>query len=314
MNIWVPRTKIIEPKEALSLVSRVQGFFRLEVYRPDGRKRLDTGFFPNLILDQGLNTIGTTGGWLGACRVGTGNTAPANGQTNLISHVAGTSTTQASNTGAQSSAPYYGWMTKTYRFSPGAAAGNLAEVGIGTSTSNGANLFSRALILDGALSPTTLTVLSDEFLDVTYELRVYAPPSDGAGTIMISSSNYDYVSRASQANSAGVWSPGTTGFSGGGGGTSSVTAYSGAIGAITSTPAGSQSSQTPSDIAYSDSTYRRDFTASWGLNDANFGGSGITAFRTAFQCGAMQYGLTPGIAKDATKTLAMTFRHTWGRH
>jgi len=312
MNIWVPRTKIIEPKKELVLATPIKGFFRMEVYRPDGRKRVDTGFFPNLVLDQGLDFIGTTGNWLAACRVGTGNTAPANGQTNLISHVAGTSTSQATNSGAQGSEPYYGWFTRTYRFAQGAAAGNLAEVGVGISTANDSNLFSRALILDGSLNPTTLTVLSDEFLDVTYELRAYPPTSDVLGTIAVSSVNYDFTARASNVTSSSEWSP--SGFTGGSAGTSSVVAYSGAIGAITSTPGGTGASTTPSNAAYSNSTYRRDFTATWGLNEANFGVGGITAFRTRMGCGSMQYGISPGIPKDSTKTLAMTFRHTWARH
>lgn len=314
MNIWVPRTKIIEPNREIVIGHALKGLFRLKARRPDGRVRVDTGWFPNLILDQGLNLIGTSGNWMDSCRVGTGNTAPAVGQTNLISHVAGTSTTQGTiNTGAQGSAPYYGYTQKTWRFSQGSAAGNLAEVGVGTTTSNGSNLFSRALILDGSLNPTTLTVLSDEFLDVSYELRVYVPPDDVNGTFMVSSENHDYVLRASQANSS-IWSPGQTGFRGGGGINNSVAAYSGSIGAITATPGGTTASTSSSNIAYSDSTYRRDFTASWGLNEANFGGSGITAFRMGLQCGAMQFSASPGIAKDATKTFAMTFRNSWGRH
>lgn len=314
MNIWVPRTKIIEPKNPLVLRSGMKGLFRMQVYRPDGRMRKDTGWFPNLILDQGLDLIGQGSNWLNSCRVGTGNTAPAVGQTNLISHVAGTSTPQGSvNTGAQGSAPYYGYTQKTWRFSQGSAAGNLAEVGVGTATANGSNLFSRALILDGSLSPTTLTVLSDEFLDVSYELRCYVPTDDVNGTFMVNSENHDYVLRASHANSS-IWSPGQSGFRGGSGGTSSVAAYSGSIGAITSTPGGSASSVTPSNIAYSNGTYRRDFTALWDLNSANFGGSGITAFRMAMGCGAMQFSASPGVAKDATVTFAMTFRHSWGRH
>lgn len=314
MNIWVPRTKIIEPKREFVIATPLRGFFRMKACRPDGRVRVDTGWFPNLVLDQGLDLIGQGSNWLNSCRVGTGNTAPANGQTNLISHVAGTPTTQGTiNTGAQGSPPYYGFVQKTWRFSQGSAAGNLAEVGVGTTTSNGSNLFSRALILDGSLNPTTLTVLSDEFLDVSYELRCYPPTDDVNGTFMISSENHDYVLRASQVNSS-LWSPGQSGFTGGSGGTLSVTAYSGSIGAITSTPGGTPSTVTPSNIAYSNGTYRRDFTAQWDLNAANFGGSGITAFRFAMGCGAMQFSSSPGVAKDNTKTLSMTFRHSWARH
>lgn len=314
MNIWVPKMKIIEPKQEILLPSQMAGLFKFDVYRPDGRRRFSTGWFPNLILDQGLNFIGTTSTWMNACRVGTGSTAPAAGQTNLVSHLAGTTTFQGlSVSGAQGSEPYYGYFQRTWRFSAGTAAGNLTEVGIGSSASDGSNLFSRALILDGSLNPTTLTVLPDEFLDVTYELRAYPPLVDAMSNIVIDSELHDVVARASSVTTSNIWSP--SAFVGGkiNNSNSAAIAYNGALGAITASPSGSSSSSTSDEnLPYSDSSYQRDYTCTWGLNAGNLAG-GITAFRTVMGCGAMQYSVSPAIAKDNTKTLSMTFRHTWAR-
>lgn len=314
MNIWVPKMKIIEPKQEILLPSQMAGLFKFDVYRPDGRRRFSTGWFPNLILNQGLNFIGTSSNWMNACRVGTGSTPPEVGQTNLVSHLAGTTTTQGSTvSGAQGSEPYYGYFQKTWRFSAGAAAGNLTEVGIGSSASDGSNLFSRALILDGSLNPTTLTVLSDEFLDVTYELRAYPPLVDVMSNIVIDSELHDVVARASTVTNS-IWSP-NGGFIGGkiNSPNSAATAYNGALGAITASPSGSESTSTSgTNLEYSDSSYQRDFTCTWGLGSGNLAG-GITAFRAVMGCGAMQYSVSPAIAKDSTKTLSMTFRHTWAR-
>ena len=147
------------------------GWFKIEATRPDGTRRVLADWFPNLILNGGLDRMGANPDYLSWCQVGSGSTAPVAAQTALVNRIAGTSTQQNNVSGAQASAPYYGWYRRTYRFAQGVAAGNLSEVGVGWATSG--SLFSRALILDGGGSPTTITVLSDEVLDVTYELRRY---------------------------------------------------------------------------------------------------------------------------------------------
>ena len=67
-------------------------------------------------------------------------------------------------------APYYYGGRITWRFGQGIAAGNISEVGLGWGNSN---LWNRALIKDANGNPTTITVLSDEYLDVVSEIRVY---------------------------------------------------------------------------------------------------------------------------------------------
>src|SRR5690606_10083462 len=99
----------------------------------------------------------------------------------------------------------------------------------------------------------------------------------------------------------------------------SSTAYDGAIGAITGSPSGSSNNAGSVEVAsYSPGSYQRDITWVWGLNNGNFAG-GIGAVRTLLQDSSgtsrltFQCGFSPAIAKDASKTLALTFRYSWGR-
>lgn len=311
MNIWVPKRKILEPKSEIILPFQMAGFFKLEAFKLDGRRRLVADWFPNLILDQGLERPATNSDWLNACRVGTGSTAPANSQTNLISHLAGTTNAVQTTQNATASAPYYGYTRKVFRFAQGAAAGNLTELGIGWSDVDGSNLFSRALILDNLGSPTTKVIQADEFLDVSYELRCYAPSADITGTLTIGSDTYDFTSRAAEANST-VWCPPFTGGYNAGFGGGSVTAYSGAIGAETGSPAGTPSaSASVSNGAYSAGSHQVDYSAVFGLDNGNVGG--IMSVYTRNGVGSMQHEYDPVIDKDNTKILSLPFRHTWAR-
>src|SRR5690606_10175220 len=104
----------------------------------------------------------------------------------------------------------------------------------------------------------------------------------------------------------------------------SAVAYEGAIGAITGSPSGSLpgSSGFSSSVelgSYSAGSFQRDFTWIWGLANGN-SGTGITAVRTTLRQSdvnssflVFQCGFSPAIAKDASKTLALTFRYSWGR-
>ena len=122
-KIWIPKCKIIEPREALKIPVGICGRFKIEAIRPDGRRRLLADWFPNLITDAGLNLIGTSSAWLAAVRVGTGSTTPNVSDTSMQSLVAGTTTLQAFTSSAASVPPYAGLATITRRFAAGVAAG-----------------------------------------------------------------------------------------------------------------------------------------------------------------------------------------------
>lgn len=283
------------------------GWFKIEATRPDGTRRVLADWFPNLILDGGLDRMGTNGDYLNWCQVGSGSTAPVAAQTALVNRIAGTNTTQATTNGAQATAPYYGWRRLTYRFAQGAAAGNLSEVGVGWATSG--SLFSRALILDGGGSPTTITVLSDEVLDVTYELRRYPGTVDLTGTVVLDGVTHNWVSRAAGVTAASAW-----------GGLSnmaldSARAYNGDIGPVTqSAPSGAYGSLATTPLAYSSASYTRATTVSAGLNDSNLSGGirSIMIYSNGYT-GRYQIQFDPAIPKDNTKVLSLTIQHSWAR-
>ena len=311
-EIWLPKKELVVPLRANCAV---RGFFKLEAIRPDGRKRILADWFPNLVTDVGLNRIGQ-GAYLTACIVGNDNTAPNVLDTWLFGFIAGTTTRQSDTYGARSTAPYYGWKRITYRFATGAAAGNIAEVGVasGISFGGGSVLFSRALVLDEFGAPTTVTVLSDEVLDVTYELRLYPTLVDATGTITITGSGtHDYLARAAAVTSSswGSWLGNTASLDPLGGGGLAV--RNGAIGAITSSPSGSSASANVSNYTYGNNNLYRDGSGSYGLNYGNLSG-GIRSVYFITSLGLYQYELTPVIAKDNTKTLTLVNRISWTRY
>jgi hypothetical protein len=314
-NLFLPKHEVLMPKQEIFVPSRLGGFFKMEAVRPDGRRRLLADWFPNLITDRGLNQI-AYGGYMNACHVGTSNTAPNVLDTILAGYVGGTTTIQAGSYGAQATPPYYGWKRLTYRFNVGVATGNLAEVGIATRAANGGStvLFSRALILDGGGAPTSITVLADEVLDVTYELRNYPPLTDVLQTVTITGSGtHDLVTRAAFVTGTG-WSyslgsaasfntSGVDGF-----------VFNGSIGAITSGPGGSHYNVSQYNVgSYVDNSLERSGGFGFGLNQGNLAG-GITASRFQTTLGYYQTSYAPFINKDATKTISFVFKTNWARN
>jgi len=317
-RLWIPRTKILEPKRELILPVGVRGRYKLTVRGGDMRVRRESPWIDNLITNIGLDSL-APGASITTCVVGTGSTAPNVTDTALVSQVASTTTTQASSTQTDNNSPYGIMKTVVKRFAQGAAAGNLAEVGIGPAADA---LFSRALIVDEEGNPTTLSVQSDEVLDVTYQLIAYPPLSDVEDTVAITGSgDHDIVFRAASVGSSTWWRFNTgSGVFNVTGVASSGAAYEGAIGAITGSPSGLSNDAGSVEVAsYSPGSYQRDITWVWGLNNGNFAG-GIGAVRTDLRTNVgdtsrltFQCGFSPAIAKDASKTLALTFRYSWGR-
>lgn len=304
MNIDIPVTH------------EVAGFFTIELFKADkdgkeipGTRRQPVPTFQNLITNGGMNRYGEFTDYLNNCQVGSGSTPPNVNDSTLVSRIAGVVFLAGSITSTvQSTAPYYAANTRTYQFAAGIATGNLSEVGVGWLTTAG--LFSRALIVDGAGTPTTITVLADEILQVTYQLRYYAPVADASGTVTLGGVAINWISRACNVTNSSNWAVGVSAALAP---VSNQVAYAGAIGAVTGQPAGSvYAATTIADAAYSAGTFTRAGDISWGLAAGNFSG-GITAIKTKHGAGAYQYGFTPAIMKDSTQTLSLTFSHSWAR-
>ena len=186
--------------------NRVSGEFCLVLNEGTEQER-STGWFKNLILDQGLkvfasNDMSTTAGqWMGnRCFIGTGGTAPSPEQTALVAPVAYVdSGVYAASTPSEAN----GWLiqaTRTYVFEKGAVVGNMAEIGIGWGAAT-ANLFSRTLITDSNGNPTVLTLTDIDQLTVYYKLTVQQDLSTYNGVLTLGGINYPYTVRRVMINS-----------------------------------------------------------------------------------------------------------------
>lgn len=307
--ILVPKYRdIIVPVRAQS---ELRGFYKIEAVKTDGRRRLLADWFPNIITNGGADQLGSNSpqGPLSTCAVGSGNLAPAVTQTSLQTLVASTTTlTGGATRSASGSSPYFGQTTTQYNFPQGTATGNLSEVGVGAGTTA---LFSRALILDGGGVPTTITVLSTEALYVTYQLRQYAPLADVVSSVTIAGVVYNYTLRAANAINS-TW--GYVNCDGGDFGPSGAfyAVSNGVLGAITAQPTGSLfAGDSFSMVAYSPGSFTRSGTVTWGITAGNAPGGVTAAFVGFGSRGQYQVGFATAIPKDSSKTLTLSFSHSW---
>lgn len=310
----------------IKLGAGVSGRFKIEKFKAvdsgngvieeiKGSRKVCADWFDNLILDQGLNGLGTRSinASLSNCHVGTGSAAPLVTDTSLTTFLAQTSTTQASSEGGQTAIlPYYRFLSYTKRFGAGVAAGILAEVGMGWGSSS-SNLFSKTLIKDGGGSPTTITVLADEYLDVTYELRIYPDLSDFTGTVVIGGITYDYTARVALFSNAGYWATSKDGL---GASTSFSRVYSGAISGVLSLPSGSSYGASSSvETAYSNNSLEGVLEYTWniGVIDFAFRSALLVVGWTCWQIEFSAQGTGDPVPTDLTKTLKLSIGHSWAR-
>lgn len=319
-----------QPLQLAMPAAKVEGIYRLRKYKAaTGELVQDTGEFKNLIVDAGL-TRWCTAETFEYGFAGTGTATPTVLDTQLANYLGystgGTVSTVNSTSGYPASSPYT-QRTYTFRCNPGAVTGNLTEVGVGWATSGtptGAShrVFSRALIVDGGGTPVTLTVLADEYLDITYTLRLTVPANaaDSSYAVTISGVSYSVVSRV--ANFPGAW--GMFGNTAGGsntGGNATAEAFpsTSTLGAVTAGPSGSGLSYGASGAlstaaTASGGTVTRTFSVTAALGEANTaGGIGCLTCRvgqvTMVQT-ATQYSFSPPIPKNNTKLLTLNFTQT----
>jgi len=296
----------------------VRGEYRM-VARKKGKVVRDTGWFPNLITNQGMDDLGNGVNTFNAVCVGEGSTPPANTDTTLVTYHQ-SQTSAFSNSVTNGGSPdYENRLHKTWRFPVQAVNKNYAEVGVGPNGS-GTNLASRALIVDVGGTPTTFTVLVGEQLEVTYRLWIYPKVSDSTSNVTISGTNYTFTYRGRSVNSVGNLDN-TFGFTFG---WNNAYGYgrctNGTISANTgSGPSGTGDSPDSYTVAaYTNGNYYRDVTHRYSTSVGNLAG-GITAFEVYF-CSTgggfllpIQIGVSPAIPKDNTKVLTLVVRYSWVR-
>lgn len=292
----------------------LKGRFMGEAHRLDGSSRTLFPWTDNLILDSGLNRIGTNG-IFGRAMYGGSNAAPSVGQTGLITSIAETTTQQAATSGTDL-VNNYCYIRYTYRFAQAVSNVNINEVGIGWAANT---CFSRALTVDGVGDPTTVSLVAGEFFDLTYELRVYWPTTDVTGTVTLDGADYDFTARAA---SVANWASQLLNYMASSGsnisaGISTVSWYNGGnvagLGAITTGPNGTLFGNDAMSypVAYANNSYLRVVRASRGIT-----GTQQTISGALFSFGALgiyKAAFNPVIPKDDTNNLNLDMTFAWAR-
>lgn len=220
----------------ISMKQRVSGRYKLMRVKAESRAVVEetpwiveeTPWCKNLLTYPFFNNAFTGNSYLKGCVVGAGTSAPAESDTSLASYLASTTDQQSlTTTRNYTVSPRYVSYAVRFRFGEGVAAGNVSEVGIVTSSTagsitinSGTQISSRARVTDEHGNPTSITVLPDEFLDVVWELYVYAH-EDVAGTVSLDingvPTNFDFTMRSIGMNTTQYWYGGPTSTSNTGG-------------------------------------------------------------------------------------------------
>ena len=284
--------------------SRLAGEYQVQVLKADRTPRLITHWMPNIVTNFGLDSLLSGQNFTARCSVGTGTATPLATDNQLHELVASTTNRKNASSSRRTEEPWGGVRQVSYEFGLGAVVGNMNEVGVGTSTTN---LFSRALFVDPNGAPTTVTVLEDEILYVTYRVYNYAPVEDQAFTFDMPSGSHSAIVRACRVGSSSVdsgWGLRET-FAGMNG----VAATDGALSDVFTDPTGvTSSANSASTKAYSTGDYYRDMECYWTLDRANFA-TGISAMRLETRgLGCYQFAIDPPIMKTDADLLSMSFR------
>lgn len=300
-----------------NLTTTMSGEYKFEIRKPDGTIT-ETEWIPNLILNGGMDRIGTNNALFNCCRVGAGNSVPTFTQNSLDSQIASSATSTSGNFVNEGAPLYRTLATYTYAFAQGGVVGNISEVGVGW-TATGATLFSRALILDSNGSPTTITVVADDQLVVYYRIQMVPPITDGTGSIVLGGNTYNYTIRlayaASFATHGALFSSGEFISS-----LSDVNWYPGGstLGPITGFPSGTGSTQSTIVVQpYVAGSYYRDAVVSYSISQGNHA-NGIQAFLLYYGTSVtktirFQIHFDTPIPKTNTTILSLSFRYSWAR-
>ncbi len=187
-RVWIPETQSVESCNLVVDLPTIglEGYYYIDLIDKDTGKVKQHLEFKNIITDFALDTIMSsfttlTNGVFRFCGVGTGSSTPNASQTSLDNQVGGRITTGTADSFGTNTAPEYHWLRINRRFIESEVNGLLTEVAFFTSAT-GNNMTSRALFLDARGQPTTITKTNQDLLDITYEIRLYAPTQDVTGT------------------------------------------------------------------------------------------------------------------------------------
>ena len=272
-----------------------------------------SGWFDNLLLNQGLDNMTTTGDAFRFCQAGTGSTEPAVGQTALAAWVAGAQSSYGPGSATIDTVNRQWICTWTYTFPEGTFNGvNLTELGTGTATT-GTTLSSRALIRDEVGNPVALTVLLEDALVVRYRLIINQPTGDFVGNGATIRAAFVNNLATNPVNLNG-WSNTFQAFQTIN--TSAQFRVGGTIGAITAGPSGGSSANAASgqngDGAYTPGSFSREFFYRLTATQLN-GGTGVNTMLYFIGPMLWQLQLDTPIVKTDPQTLRLNVSLSWGR-
>ena len=303
------------------------GEVKVIVKRADDTVRLDTGFFPNVITNLGLDAIGNDNDLFNFCAVGGGNSTPLNTNTKLDNFLAVGSPISSESKydydPVRDTEFYKCSRTVGYRFT-GLDNKNISEVGlVGDDRPELHSAYTRTLIKNSAGEPTVITVLSGEILELQYRLwQVFdVKDKDQVVTAMIDGVEVPFNVKIRLAgvggNLGGSWSYAAV-----------VGAHltfqgnnypqfgTGELGEITGQNSGLTSVYGLSWEAYQPSTYKRKFYVNASITEAVHP---IRSFLFFTGLGAYQvrFGTVDGdlpIDKTNQDILQLGFEMSWGRY
>lgn len=290
--------------------TQVQGVFKLSKGNLNTNEEQHLTTFNNLILNNGLNLLFTQ--WpttpFNTCSIGVGTAEPTLTDTSLTNH---RFTTSGSALSDGNSSGIYRWATFKYRFNPN-VAGTYTEIGIGAASNN---LFSKSLIKDSNGNPIAITLLSDEYLDVTYEIRFYI------NTTEFTITNFNLGKSVHTLNTKAAYLNSTEVFNSQWGAIYNlpyinVRLHSGSVSAsATGSPSGSYSnSSSITTFPYVSNSFERSYRAIFDLNNTanNWPIKSATIIFGSF--GSFQTQFTPDIIKTSSEILTIDFKISLGRY
>lgn len=301
------------------------GRYRLQVFHGDTDILLnDTGWFDNLITDNGLNLLGT--GYSVNVYVGSDSAEPSYSDTSITGVLASVASGSFGGSGVQVSVePYYGWTKRVFTFAIGAVQGTIRQVAIGSSSTN---LLSKARLKTVAGVETELTLGGIDRLTLTYEFRQCIDTSDVSGSIDINGTTYNYTGRPAEIDQAIYWAP----YLGARVGARRLDTYnygtlrtgSTALGTVFTNPNGTSVASTSGGTdAYVNNTYTQTMWEIWDTTKGNL--TGINAFFMAVLAigtgndgsygmgGAWQFLLDASFDKTQYQNFRLEWAYTWGR-
>jgi hypothetical protein len=301
----------------MNIETKVKGIINIQVKR-NGVVRHDVTF-ENLILDTFFARFAANNTLIAPsamqCRIGTGTTTPANGDTALVSQIATRTQTGNFDVAGALDVPnnrHIVSVVRQFEFVQGTVVANLAEIGFefapGSGGISAGSLNSRSLTKDSFGTPTAIPVTADDQLIINYTLRAITPLTDYAATINLSGIDYDVLGRFSSA--VGVSLEQLLGYPNNGSQASSFGSAStfGAHGAIPTSPSGTV---TTAWVGYPSVSGGKEFELTASINQFNAtGGVKCISIPMANTSNVFKYEFTPVLPKTNLKVLKLRFRMT----